>query len=121
MASKKTCTWPLVRRSTPGPLLAIGEEGQRLQALEFFHHGQLMLEENNLEEAEKSFRHSLEIDERLGDKVNAASSLHELGRCLWKQHQYKPAEFLLKKALANLDTNQPTDLNKKKLSVFVLS
>jgi tetratricopeptide (TPR) repeat protein len=80
-----------------------------------------MLEENNLEEAEKSFRYSLEIDERLGDKVNAASSLHELGRCLWKQRQYKPAEFLLKKALANLDTNQPTDLNKKKLSVFVLS
>jgi hypothetical protein len=35
-----------------------------------------MLEENNLEEAEKSFRYSLEIDERLGDKVNAASSNH---------------------------------------------
>ena len=34
-----------------------------------------MLAENNLDEAEKSFRKSLEIDERLGDKENAASSM----------------------------------------------
>jgi len=51
------------------------------------------------EEAERLYRESLEIDEKLGDLAGKAATLHELGRLAHRRGNYEEAERLYRESL----------------------
>jgi tetratricopeptide (TPR) repeat protein len=61
--------------------------------------GVLAQNRGDYEEAERLYRESLEISERLGDLAGKAATLHALGKLRWGQGRKAEAEELLRQAL----------------------
>ncbi len=81
--------------------LQLARENRDEQAIADWSHqlGILAHDRGEYEEAERLYRESLGIEERLGNLAGKAVTLHQLGRLRWAQGRKGEAEGLLKQSL----------------------